>query len=249
MRSRALPILQQEPGMPPNPAHACAVQRLGLIDYQEAWDEQRRLAEACREDGQARLLLLEHPPTYTLGVRGRQEHLLLSEGALASLGASVYRIDRGGDVTFHGPGQLVGYPILDLRRWRQGPLWFVRALEATLIEALSAFGVAAQRVPKRPGVFAGDAKIAAIGVRVSRGVTTHGFALNVDPDLRYFSHIVPCGLPDVRVTSMAELLGHAPPMGAVIDAVVAAFARVFEIELRDGGREIAPHAWAPSAAL
>jgi len=235
--------------MPPDPASTCAVQRLGLVDYQEAWDEQRRLAEACREDGQARLLLLEHPPTYTLGARGRQEHLLLSEDALAALGARVYRIDRGGDVTFHGPGQLVGYAILDLRRWRQGPLWFVRSLEATLVDALAAFGISGHRVPKRPGVFAGGAKVAAIGVRVSRGITTHGFALNVAPDLRYFSHIVPCGLPDVRVTSMAELLGRAPAMDDVIDAVVDAFARVFEIEARDGVRVVAPRAWAPSAAL
>src|SRR3990170_2187024 len=230
--------------MPPDPASDCTVLRPGIVDYQEAWDEQRRLAEACRDDGQARLLLLEHPPTYTLGVRGRQEHLLLSEDALVSLGAAVYRIDRGGDVTFHGPGQLVGYPILDLHRWHQGPLWFVRSLEATLIEALSSFGIAGHRVPRRPGVFAGDAKIAAIGVHVSRGVTSHGFALNVDPDLRYFSYIVPCGLPDVRVTSMAEVLGHAPAMNAVIDAIANAFARVFEIEVRDGDRAIAPRAWA-----
>jgi lipoate-protein ligase B len=235
--------------MPPHPASTCAVQRLGLVDYQEAWDEQRRLVEACREDGQPRLLLLEHPPTYTFGVRGHQEHLLLSEDALASLGASVHRIDRGGDVTFHGPGQLVGYPILDLRRWQQGPLWYVRSLEATLVDALSAFGIAAHRVTGWPGVFAGDAKIAAIGVRVSRGVTSHGFALNVDPDLRYFSYIVPCGLPDVRVTSMAELLGQAPPMDHVIDAVVDAFANVFEIELRDGDRAVAQRARAPSVAL
>jgi lipoate-protein ligase B len=234
--------------MPPSPATACAVQRLGLVDYRQAWDEQRRLADACRGDGQPRLLLLEHPPTYTLGVRGRQEHLLLSEDALAGLGASVYRIDRGGDVTFHGPGQLVGYPILDLRRWQQGPLWFVRSLEAVLIETLSAFGIAGRRVPKRPGVFAGEAKIAAIGVRVSRGVTTHGFALNVAPDLRYFSYIVPCGLPDVRVTSMAELLRSAPSMREVMDAIVASFANVFEIEMSDGDRVVAPRAWAPGVA-
>jgi len=235
--------------MPAAPARVCTVQRPGLVDYQAAWDEQRRLVEACRADGQARLLLLEHPPTYTLGPRGKEEHLLLDEAAFASLGAAVHRVDRGGDVTFHGPGQLVGYPVLDLRRWRQGPLWFVRSLEATLIEALATFGIAGQRVPKRPGVFAGDAKIAAIGVRVSRGITSHGFALNVHPDLRYFSYIVPCGLPDVRVTSMAELLGHAPAMNDVMDAVVDSFARIFEIEVRDGDRAVAPRAWAPSAAL
>jgi lipoate-protein ligase B len=235
--------------MPPSPATTCAVRRPGRVAYQEAWDEQRRLAEACREDGEGRLLLLEHPPTYTFGVRGRQEHLLLNEDALASLGASVHRIDRGGDVTFHGPGQLVGYPILDLRRWRQGPLWYVRSLEAVLIEALAAFGITGRRVPGRPGVFAGEAKIAAIGVRVSRGITSHGFALNVDPDLRYFSYIIPCGLPDVRVTSMAEQLGRAPAMDGVIDAVIAAFADVFEIELRDGDRVIAQRPWEMSSAL
>ncbi len=184
----------------------CTVHRLGLVEYQEAWEEQRRLVEACREDGCGRLLLLEHPPTYTFGVRGRQEHLLLAEDALAELGAAVHRVDRGGDVTFHGPGQLVGYPILDLRRRSQGPLWYVRSLESMLIEALSRFGIAARRTPGRPGVWVGEAKIAAIGVRVSRDVTSHGFALNVDPDLSYFSHIVPCGLSDASVTSMAEVL-------------------------------------------
>ncbi|OGO50629.1 MAG: lipoyl(octanoyl) transferase [Chloroflexi bacterium RBG_16_68_14] len=269
----------------------CTVHRLGLVEYQEAWAEQRRLVEACRADGRGRLLLLEHPPTYTFGVRGRSEHLLLREEALAQIGATVHRIDRGGDVTFHGPGQLVAYPILDLRRWRQGPLWYVRSLEAVLIEALSTFAIAGRRVPGRPGVWVGEAKIAAIGVRVSRGITSHGFALNVEPDLRYFSYIIPCGLPGVAVTSMAEVLrqrgasgisrgarpfafssltpprqvgaplslaegegpggredgrihmaDHAFPsfvvpeatgMDAVMDAVVAAFARVFPVELEE----------------
>lgn len=249
--------------MPPNRmAVPCTIYRLGLVEYEEAWQEQRRLVEACREDGRARLLLLEHPPTYTLGARGREEHLLLSEGALAELGAVVHRVDRGGDITFHGPGQLVGYPILDLRRWHQGPVWYVRSLETMLIEALSAFGIAARRAPGRPGVWVGDAKIAAIGVRVSRGITNHGFALNVKPDLSYFSHIVPCGLPDAAVTSMAEVLRHrtmngaaldhesmpppsgggrepsrelgwAPEMDAVIDAVVSAFVRVFPVEVQE----------------
>jgi lipoate-protein ligase B len=274
----------------------CQVQRLGLVAYQRAWELQHRLVGACRTDGLARLLLLEHPPTYTLGVRGKQEHLLLDEGALARLGASAVRVDRGGDVTFHGPGQLVGYPILDLSRWGEGPLWYVRALEAVLIEALAAFGVAAERSPGRPGVWAGGAKIASIGVHVSRGVTSHGFALNVDPDLRYFRHIVPCGLPDVSVTSMANILqarraegrpvqdkevprvlpdarmtpvpaaahcaatdDRMPPtsvggvqpalsMTQVMDAIVQSFADIFELEMLDGDRIVAPAAWAPSAA-
>jgi lipoyl(octanoyl) transferase len=241
--------------MHPHPAASrCAVHRLGLVEYQEAWALQRRLAEACRERGELHLLLLEHPPTYTLGARGKQEHLLLSEAALARLGASVHCVDRGGDITFHGPGQLVGYPILDLRRWNQGPLWYVRSLEAVLIDALASFGIDAARMPGRPGVWAGRAKIASIGVHISRGITSHGFALNVDPDLTFFSHIVPCGLPDVSMTSMAEALqhratncaasaAHMPPpsvgdiqMPAVIDTVVEAFARAFELEMEDLGR-------------
>ena len=212
---------------------SCSVHRLGLIPYEDARREQRRLVAACREDGAGRLLLLEHPPTYTLGVRGRREHLLVPEAALAGLGAEVHRVDRGGDVTFHGPGQVVGYPILDLRRWNQGPNWYVRSLEELLIESLAVFGIEGRREKGRPGVWAGDAKIAAIGVRVSRGVTSHGFALNVSPALSYFSHIVPCGLPDVTVTSMERELGVAPSMDAVIDAVVRAFATVFPVDLRD----------------
>ncbi len=215
----------------------CIVQRLGLSGYQDTWDEQRRLVEACRADGRGRLLLLEHPPTYTFGVRGKPENLLVHEEALTRLGAGIHRVDRGGDVTFHGPGQLVGYPILNLERWRRGPLWYVRSLEAMLIDALSAFGIGAARVAGRPGVWVGDAKIAAIGVHISRGITSHGFALNVDPDLRFFSHIVPCGLPDAAVTSMAHELGRAPQMDAVMDAVVAAFGHAFPVKLTEAAAE------------
>lgn len=235
--------------MPAPATSACTVRRLGLVEYEEAWAEQRRLVEAAREGGGPQLLLLEHPPTYTLGVRGKNEHVLLADDALARLGAKVVRIDRGGDVTFHGPGQLVGYPIIDLGAWGQGPLWYVRSLEATLIQALARFGIDGERVPGRPGVWLRGEKIASIGVHVSRGITSHGFALNVDPDLQYFSHIVPCGLPNVTVTSMAHVLGAAPSMGDVMDAVAGAFANVFEIELVDDGRAVAPAAWVPSAAL
>jgi lipoate-protein ligase B len=250
--------------MQSNPARRCTVSRLGLVEYQPAWDMQRRLVEACREVGEQHLLLLEHPPTYTLGARGKQEHLLLGEPALAQLGATVHRIDRGGDITFHGPGQLVGYPILDLANWGQGPLWYVRSLEAVLIDALASFGIDATRTPGRPGVWVDGAKIASIGVRVSRGVTSHGFALNVDPDLTFFSHIVPCGLPGVSMTSIAEVFrgrrgdhpvalggqmpAPTPRIDDVTDAVVDAFARVFELDLQDGERIVTPAAWTPAAA-
>ncbi len=218
---------------PHSTATPCLIHRLGVVEYQAAWEEQQRLVEACRRDRCGRLLLLQHPPTYTFGVRGRDEHLLLRPEALADLGAAVHRVDRGGDVTFHGPGQLVGYPVLDLQRWHQGPVWYVRALEQVLIDTLLDFGITAGRCEGRPGVWVGERKIAAIGVRVSRGITSHGFALNVDPDLRYFSHIIPCGLPDAEVTSMALELGSRPEMDAVTDAVVIAFARVFPVDLRE----------------
>ena len=224
------------------PRKDCLVLRLGRTDYLEGWETQRRAAEAVVTGGPHVLILLEHPPTYTLGVRGRAEHLLLSEAALERAGAAVYRVDRGGDVTFHGPGQLVGYPIFRLPDWGEGPLWYVRRLEAALIDALSAFRVTAGRVERRPGVWVGNEKLAAIGVRVSRGVTSHGFALNVDTDLSYFHHIVPCGLPDAGVTSMARLLGSAPPISAVMEAAVASFGRLFRLRIRDATLEEAlPH--------
>ena len=211
---------------------ACSVQRLGLVEYDAALATQQRLVQACREDGAARLLLLQHPPTYTLGARGDTGNLLADEERLQQIGATVRRTDRGGDITYHGPGQLVGYPILDLHQWHEGPRWYVRSLEQVLIETLAEFGIASQREQGRPGVWAGDSKIAAIGVRISRGVTSHGFALNVDPDLAYFSHIVPCGLPGVTVTSMAHERGDAPEMGRVIDSITAAFGRIFDVEMR-----------------
>ena len=211
---------------------ACTIQRLGLVEYDAALATQQRLVQECREDGDARLLLLEHPPTYTLGARGDTGNLLADEARLQQMGAVVRRTDRGGDITYHGPGQLVGYPILDLHQWHEGPRWYVRSLEQVLIETLAEFGITGKRVRGRPGVWTDDSKIAAIGVRISRGITSHGFALNVDPDLAYFSHIVPCGLLDVTVTSMASELGDAPGMGRVIDSITAAFGRVFNVEMR-----------------
>jgi lipoyl(octanoyl) transferase len=227
----------------------CLVLRRGLTDYLEGWEMQRHAVAAVGEGRSPHvLILLQHPPTYTLGVRGKSEHLLASEEALARLGARVYRVDRGGDVTFHGPGQVVGYPIFRLDAWGEGPLWYVRRLEAALIDALAALGIAAGRVEGRPGVWAGAAKVAAIGVRVSRGVTSHGFALNVSPDLSYFAHIVPCGLADATVTSVERLLGRPVPLREVEDLVIDSLGRVFGLEMveTEGGQP----AWekAPVAA-
>jgi len=214
--------------------HTVLLHRLGSVPYELAWQWQRETATALREgrDGEA-LALLQHPPVYTLGRRARPQHLLADASTLQTRGASVIEVDRGGDVTFHGPGQLVAYPILDLRRRGLGPSEYVRALESVVIAALARFGVAGERVPRRPGVWAGGGKIAAIGVRVQGGVTTHGFALNVDTDLRWFDAIVPCGLADVSVTSMARVLGQAPALTSVEDAVADAFAAAFRSELQE----------------
>jgi lipoyl(octanoyl) transferase len=228
----------------------CLVLRRGLTDYAEGWEMQRQVAAAVGE-GRAPhvLILLQHPPTYTLGVRGRSEHLLASEEALARLGARVYRVDRGGDVTFHGPGQIVGYPIFRLDAWGEGPLWYVRRLEAALIDTLARLGIAAGRVQGRPGVWVGPdgppsggaAKVAAIGVRVSRGVTSHGFALNVSPDLSYFAHIVPCGLMDAAVTSVERLLGRPVPLREVEDLLIDSLGRAFGLEMVEA--EAGPPIW------
>jgi lipoate-protein ligase B len=212
----------------------CTLLRPGIVDYQRAWELQRRLAEAVGSGSDPTLILLEHPPVYTLGVRGHGgQHLLATRERLAALGADVVESDRGGDVTFHGPGQIVGYPILDLRRAGAGPVWYVRGLESVLIETLARFGIVAGRTAGRPGVWVRDAKIAAIGVRVSRGVTTHGFALNVNTDLSYFSHIVPCGLANAGVTSMRELTGVGFKMRDVEDELTSAFSREFAMDFAE----------------
>lgn len=209
----------------------CTLFRPGLTPYRDARRMQEHLATSVREGGDPALILLEHPPVYTLGVRARPEHLLFDPELFDEIGAEVHQTDRGGDVTFHGPGQVVGYPILNLRRYGKGPVWYVRSLEAALIDTLSSFGIVGDRAEGRPGVWVGGAKIAAIGVRISRGVTMHGFALNVNTDLSYFDHIVPCGLSDIQVTSMERLTGERLEMDTVADQVASAVATTFDLEL------------------
>ena len=207
---------------------SCAVFSLGRVDYDRALDLQRSLVRR-RADGDVGdlLLLLDHPHVYTLGRRGKQSDVLLSPEALEALGIPVRRADRGGEVTYHGPGQLVGYPIVDLRRWG-GARRYVSALEAALVDALDALGVSACVRAGMPGVWVsgsesgGDRKIAAIGVRITRGVTSHGFALNLDPDLAHFDGIVPCGIEGLEVTSVARELGGRVDPAAAEEAVVRA---------------------------
>ena len=204
------------------------IRRLGLIAYREAWELQQRLA-AQRRAGEIAdtLLLLEHPHTYTIGRSGTKDHVFLTDAEMAARGITCLEVDRGGDVTYHGPGQLVGYPILDLG---QPPAVgaYLRGLERCLIAALGDFGMRAERLPGYTGVWiAGERKIAAIGVKVAAGITTHGFALNVATELSLFQHILPCGIPDKGVTSMARELGTAPQMAVVEEAVAARFLERF----------------------
>ena len=208
----------------------CCVRELGRIDYGQALELQQQLATQ-RKQGTVgdHLLLLEHPHVITLGRNGHVENLLASDEILSRAGISFYPTDRGGDVTYHGPGQLVGYPILDLRDWKRDVGAYVRAVEQSLIDTLAEFGIEAGRIPKLTGVWVGDRKIAAIGVHLSRWVTSHGFALNVNTDLSYFQYIVPCGLTK-PVTSMARL-GVRASLAEISQVFAAHFGRVFECEM------------------
>lgn len=207
-----------------------AVVDLGVMAYGAALELQRAVARA-RMDGALDhdvLLLVEHPPVITMGRASKHAHLVASDSLLAARGVQRFEVDRGGDVTFHGPGQLVGYPILDLKQHRQDLHWYLRQVEEALIEGLAPFGIQAGRSPGYTGVWVGDRKIASIGVHARDWVTWHGFALNVTTDLSYFDFIVPCGIPDVVMTSLArEVGGDRVTMPAVREAVAHAFARVF----------------------
>lgn len=204
------------------------------MDYVAAHDLQKRLVEERRAGAIGdTLLLVEHPAVITLGARNRiaASHIIASDEQLTALGVTVHETGRGGDVTYHGPGQLVGYPILDLRPDRCDVHEYVRDLEQVLIRALAAFGVAGVRVPGLSGVWVGgegrEEKIAAIGVRISRWITSHGFALNVTTNVDHFRLIVPCGIADRGVTSLERLTGRPVPMADVEDAVIAAMREVF----------------------
>jgi lipoyl(octanoyl) transferase len=210
----------------------CRVEQLGRVDYAEGLRLQRELV--AQRKGEAipdTLLLLEHPHVYTLGRNAKREHLLISNRQLAQLGAELFEIDRGGDITYHGPGQLVGYPIFNLAKHRRDIAWFMRSLEEVFIGVARDFGVEAGRLAGAPGVWVGNDKLVAMGVHVSRWVTSHGFAFNVSTDLRYFDWIVPCGLRGKGVTSLEKLLGRPVAMEAVIARVVEHVGRVFDFEI------------------
>ena len=211
------------------------VRRLGLVGYQAALDLQRELVEQRkRAEIGDQLLLLEHPHVITLGVKTRSDrsHILESDAALRAQGVAVFETGRGGDVTYHGPGQLVGYPVVDLKPDRCDVHRYVRDLEEVLIQAVGRFGISAGRIAGLTGIWVGrgeePAKLAAIGVRISRWVTSHGFALNVNTDLSRFRLIVPCGIADRGVTSIQSRLGRPLALPEVEDRLIGHFADVFD---------------------
>lgn len=230
------------------------LENLQVVPYADALALQHQLVDARkRGEGADTLLLLEHPPVFTLGRSARENHILTSREFLDEIGIEIHRVERGGDVTYHGPGQLVGYPILDLRNYRMDVGWYVRSLEDVLIQTLNSFGLEARRVglnengkrdPKMVGVWIDnpsddplekkihpEAKVAQIGARIEQWITYHGFALNVDPNMEHFQFIVPCGISDKPVTSLARALKKKVAMDDVRARVARAFENVFAVEL------------------
>ena len=221
----------------------CEVWQLGCVDYQTAWDLQDQFVQERSQDKSVdRLLLLEHPHTYTLGSAGHEEYILFSEAERQARGITLFQIDRGGDVTYHGPGQLVGYPIIKLprsgERLKLDVRGYLRNLEQVIINTLADFDIVGKRIDGLTGVWVdtprGEEKICAIGVKINvKAVTKHGFALNINTDMDYFGGIIPCGIRDKGVTSMAQLLGEPVDEGAVRTALIAHFGITFDFNIQE----------------
>ena len=217
----------------------CLITDLGLVSYSEALALQQRLA-AARKSGLIDdvFLLCEHPHVITLGRNANRENLLASEHVLRQKAVELHSTNRGGDVTYHGPGQIVGYPILNLARIKRDVGWYVRTLEEAMIRASADFGATAYRVPGKTGIWVqaggSEEKLAAIGVHISRWVTSHGFAYNVSTDLRFFDLIVPCGIADRKATSLEKLLGHTVDPAGVAPRIARHLAELFGLE----GKEV-----------
>ena len=216
------------------PANLCRAVWLGDMEYQEAYDLQLSLVEKVHSSQEPNtLLMLEHPHVYTKGRLSKESDVLLPEADLAAQGISVLESDRGGQVTYHGPGQLVVYPIVNLKDWG-GPVKYVRALEQVVIATLADMGITANCESGNTGVWTNQGKIAAIGVKISRGIAFHGLSLNVNTDLAYYQNIIPCGIADRPVTSMASILGSPVDMGLVRYGLVYQFGREFRFRIEDG---------------
>jgi len=225
----------------------CQVELPGVVGYQESLRLQQARVVARKAGTIAdTLLLLEHPPVYTLGRNARRENILFSPERLRRLGAEVFETDRGGDVTYHGPGQLVGYPILDLTRHKRDLAWYMCSLEEVFIRVAAEFGIQAGRTAGARGVWVGNDKLVAMGVHVSRWVTSHGFAFNVNTDLRFFDWIVPCGLRDKGVTSLEKLLGRTVSMETATEGVIRHFGAVFGMEMQGPGQQPSTSSWQAS---
>lgn len=201
---------------------------LGLIDYKESWDLQKEILE-LRAGGKINdvLFLLEHPHTYTLGKVADKKNLIGSEEYLEKNKISVYDIDRGGDITYHGPGQIVGYPIIDLQEWEMDTHKYLRGLEEVIIRTCAEYGIEGTRNPKYTGVWIEDRKIAAIGIKVSRWITMHGFAFNINTDLDFFKGIIPCGINDKDVTSVSRETGKKVELDEVKEKLISNFKIIF----------------------
>lgn len=210
--------------------HKLNIVNLGIVDYREAHQLQKRLLQEHIEGrGSDTLLLLQHNPVITIGRSGSRSNILLSESALAAAGIEVCEIERGGDVTYHGPGQLIGYPIINLQHFRKDVHWYLRQLEEVIIRVLTEYGIAGERIEDYTGVWVGNEKIAAIGISVRRWITYHGFAFNINPDMSHFQMITPCGITDKGVTSLERLLGYSIDIDEVADRVACIFAEVFNV--------------------
>ena len=219
--------------------------RLGTIDYAEAHELQRAL-QAKRIAGEIEdtVLLLEHPPVLTLGRSAKDQHVLAPAELLRARGISVHEVGRGGDVTYHGPGQLVVYPIIDLKPNRKDVRKYVWSLEETMIRTCADFGLAASRIDGLNGTWVGERKVGAVGVRISRWVTMHGLALNADSDLSYFDLIVPCGIEDKAVTSLTRELGRKVAVADVLEPLASHFASLYDanVEWQDSPPELVSRA-------
>lgn len=202
---------------------------LGFIDYKEAWDLQYKIhSSRVRGNVKDHFLLLEHPNTYTLGKTADKSNLIENEEYLKEKNISVYDIDRGGDITYHGPGQIVGYPIINLNDWKQDTHKYLRALEEIIIRVCLEFGLIGKRDPEYTGVWIEDRKIAAIGIKVSRWVTMHGFAFNINTDLSLFNGIIPCGISDKAVTSLSKEINKTVEIDFIKSLILKHFIEVFE---------------------
>lgn len=217
----------------------CLILRLGLVEYGEAWELQKKIFNA-RQLNQIEdvLIVLQHPPTFTLGRRNKKtNHLLVDEGQLRNMGFSIYRVDRGGATTYHGPGQVVCYPVIGMNSYTNDFGHYLRMLEKVMIKTLLDYDIESERVEEYTGAWVDNKKVGFIGVRIAAGATMHGFSLNVNNDLSPFNMIIPCGICDVMITSMSELLKTELDIEGIMNSVIRNFADIFKVEVHTISQE------------